>query len=378
MQPTNPTAEALSLCVAAKLPVLLWGNPGSGKTSMVQAMVDHIRSSTGRTVDDYAFETVIASLHEPSDFNGLPVVQGDVTRFVPPEWALRVAKAGDGIVFFDELTTAPASTQAALLRVVFERVVGSIHLDNVTFIAAANPIETSAGGWELSAPLANRFIHLDWTPKVDDVISGFTSGFEPPALPDLPETFEQTPLAIGLVTGFLAAQPRHLLAPPTNPADASRGWPSPRSWDMTIRMLSAVETVNASDNVRNQILIGTVGEGVATELITYIGEADLPNPEDLLKDPSSFVLPPRGDQRYVVFYAVAAAAAGNPTPERCYAAWEILGMGVQQDKSVVDIAAMAAQTLAKVNPDNMRAHPAIREFIPILKKSGLWSGMIDT
>ena len=53
--------------------------------------------------------------------------------------------------------------QAALLRVVLERVVGDLELPaDVAVVAAANPPEQAADGWDLSAPLANRFCHLEW------------------------------------------------------------------------------------------------------------------------------------------------------------------------------------------------------------------------
>src|SRR5689334_24270832 len=80
-------------------------------------------------------ETVIASSREPSDFAGLPIVVGGEVRFAPPAWARRLAEAGRGLLFLDELSTAPPAVQAALLRVVLERAVGdrkSTRLNPVT------------------------------------------------------------------------------------------------------------------------------------------------------------------------------------------------------------------------------------------------------
>ena len=45
----------------------------------------------------------------------------------------------------------------ALLRVVLERTVGDLTLPHdVAIVAAANPPEQAADGWDLSPPLANR------------------------------------------------------------------------------------------------------------------------------------------------------------------------------------------------------------------------------
>ncbi|MPY96333.1 MAG: AAA domain-containing protein, partial [Acidimicrobiia bacterium] len=145
----------MGIAVAAGVPVLLWGAPGTGKTSALRAMA----GAAGLPC-----EVVIASIREPSDFAGLPiVVDGDV-RFAPPAWARRLAEAGEGLLFLDELSTTPPAVQAALLRVVLERVVGDLALpEAVAVVAAANPPEQAADGWDLSPPLANRFCHLDGT-----------------------------------------------------------------------------------------------------------------------------------------------------------------------------------------------------------------------
>src|SRR6201997_3904781 len=150
----NVAAEALGVAVAARVPVLLWGAPGTGKTSAIRAMAEAM---------NLPCETVIASIREPSDFAGLPVITDGTVHFAPPRWAQRLAAAGTGILFLDELSTAPPAVQAALLRVVLERTVGDLTLpDDVAVVAAANPPEQAADGWDLSAPLANRLCPPAW------------------------------------------------------------------------------------------------------------------------------------------------------------------------------------------------------------------------
>jgi hypothetical protein len=62
------------------------------------------------------------------------------------------------VIFLDELTTT------ALLRAVVDRALGDLQLDpsRVMIIAAANPSDQAAGGWELAAPLTNRFLHASF------------------------------------------------------------------------------------------------------------------------------------------------------------------------------------------------------------------------
>src|SRR5262249_29844746 len=67
-------------------------------------------------------------------------------------WARRLTETGYGLLFLDELTTAPPAVQAAMLRVVLERAVGDVELPAaVRVVAAANPAGQAADGWELAS-----------------------------------------------------------------------------------------------------------------------------------------------------------------------------------------------------------------------------------
>src|SRR5436190_7776404 len=197
----DTATAALGTAVAARVPVLLWGAPGTGKTSAIRAMA----AAAG-----WACETVIASIREPSDFAGLPIVVDGGVRFAAPAWARQLAAAqGAGLLFLDEISTAPPAVQAALLRVVLERVVGDLELpEEIAVVAAANPPEQAADGWDLSAPLANRFCHLQWTVDPNAVAEGMAAGFPAPRVPRLPDDWEERlGASMGLVAAFLHVRP---------------------------------------------------------------------------------------------------------------------------------------------------------------------------
>src|SRR5215470_7347151 len=92
MENQAAVVEALGVAIAARVPVLLWGAPGTGKTSVIRSLAEQA---------GWPCETVIASIREPSDFAGLPIVVDGRVDFAPPRWAVRLADAGHGVAFFD-------------------------------------------------------------------------------------------------------------------------------------------------------------------------------------------------------------------------------------------------------------------------------------
>jgi len=360
-QIVTTTSDALGIAVAARVPVLLWGAPGTGKTATIRAMAAAL---------GWPCETVIASIREPSDFAGLPiVVDGDV-RFAPPAWARRLAGTGRGLLFLDELSTAPPAVQAALLRVVLERVVGDLALpDGIALVAAANPPEQAADGWDLSAPLANRLCHLAWDIDPRVVADGLAGGFTAPVVPQLPDGWDADQgLAQALVGAFLQVRPALACAPPSDATSAGRGWPSPRTWEMAARLWAASGAAAATSETRAVLVAGAVGDGAAAEFLAWMQEMDLPDPEAVLADPDSFTLPHRSDRAYAAVAAVAAVVAAHPTPERWAAGWRVLGIAARR---APDVAAVGARSLARCRPAGVPLPEEVRLFAPALREAGL-------
>ncbi|WP_327251980.1 AAA family ATPase [Streptomyces sp. NBC_01244] len=347
--------EALTLAVAADLPVLLWGEPGIGKTAALTQLAASL---------DLPLTTVIASVHEPSDFSGLPIVGDDPAEqgvpMAPPDWAVRLVRAGRGLLFLDELSTAPPAVQAALLRLVLERRIGALRLPpEVRIVAAANPRSSAADGWELSPPLANRFVHLQWTHDHDVVVRGLGGTWPRATLPRLdPERLpEAVDFARRAVCGLLAARPKLVHRLPSGETRRGGPWPSPRSWEMTLCLIAFATAAGSSRDVLSLLVRGTVGDGPGLELLASLDRMDLPDPEALLADPAAAVLPERGDLRQAVLDGVVEAVRGRPEKSRWDAAWALLARALET--GAPDLVVVPASTLAALRREGWEVPAAI-------------------
>jgi MoxR-like ATPase len=369
--------DALLLAIETNTPVILVGPPGVGKTSTLYQLAK---------VNDAHLEVVIASLRDPTDFAGLPIKvvrpnEDPSVYLAPPRWARNLKKAAEegqpAWLLIDEASTAAPATQAALLRVVLDRVVGDLTLPpEVRMLLAANPAEQAAGGWDIAPPLANRLFWLPFTTTATAWTDGILNDFRGQKTRiALPKDWENTiPLKRALIAGYIrAAGTEALLSVPKDENKASGPWPSPRTWTMAMRLLAAREAAGLDEDLDTALLTGSVGEAQAIQFFEWLRAQDLPNPEDLLADPDSFELPGRGDLVYTVLNSVVGAAIADLTPARWEAAWKILASAAQQGST--DVAAAAARTLAAQHrPDLPPAHEWVKPFVPMLVEAGLIRG----
>jgi MoxR-like ATPase len=362
--------QALGICVSARIPVLLWGNPGEGKTAVVESAREH----------GWAVETVIISQSEPSDFAGLPVVGADGSvHLAPPAWARRLAEhPGPSIAFLDEFSQAAPALQAAALRPLTHYEVGSLKLpDTVSFVAAANPADVAAAGWELAAPTASRFVHLQWGMPYEVFSEGIVTG-NWPAMPvyEIPRRYEAT-LALErvLVSGFLQVRSSQLSAIPANPAERGGAFPTPRTWDYASRLAALARAVDADDAVRQAVVAGCVGPSAAHEYLRWVEAQDLADPEHLLAVPElADFRGMRADRIFVTLQAVLSAVARETTKERWVAAIELCSLAAKHGGIDPAVPAVRALMRPGLRPDGTPVPASIKVFAPALIMAGLLPG----
>lgn len=357
--------QALATALAANIPVILWGAPGVGKTSVVEQIADH---------HDWHLETVIASISDPTDFKGMPREDAGRTVFSPPSWATEIHERGGGVVFLDEISTAPPSVQAALLRPVLSRVVGDLALPASTrFVAAANPPQIAADGWDLSAPLANRFVHLQWEVPAAVISDGLLYGFDPVEVPDVHDDIVGARLAESQlrIGAFLRARPELAHSMPKATADQGVAWPSPRSWETAAQVLAHGDAAGVTQGALNMLLAGAVGPSAAREYLSWERHLDLPDIEAALAAGGRIKLPTTADRIVAVCGGLVAAVVDDPTRKRCEAA--VNGVLVRVcDAGHADLATVALRRMSEPVRDSgaVLSPAAVTHFAQLLDRMG--------
>ena len=133
---------------------------------------------------------------------------------------------------------------------------------------------------------------------------------------------------------FIAHFPALLAAYPKDPAKASQPFPSPRSWTNVVKLLAAADSVDADEEVKSTLIYGCVGQEAGTQFLSWLSQQDLPDPEGLLRDPSSLKLPLRGDLACAIVASVLGRVQQHNTPERWEAARDVLEVAFGQSQEI--------------------------------------------
>lgn len=247
-------SKSLEKLIEAQIPVFVWGSPGIGKSSIIkQIAVDK----------GLAFVDLRLSLLDPTDLKGIPFFDKDNHEAV---WASPnfLPKEADskGILFLDEINTAPPSVQASAYQLVLDRKVGDYELPKGWSIVAAGNHESDRGVvYRMPPPLANRFVHLSMEVSFEDW-KGWAYDNE----------------IDSSIIAFLHYDESKLFD--FDPSKNQKSFPTPRSWEYVHKILaSELEAVLLMD-----IISGAVGNESATAFMSFRKVMNrLPNIERLLE-----------------------------------------------------------------------------------------------
>lgn len=290
--------EIIYIAEKTKSSVIIWGEAGIGKTQLIKNLA-MIRNLTANGIDPndskalkkvdidaleekYPIRILIGATIEPSELVGLPALEtvttksgitAPVTRNTMPSWAYDLIEAGQGILFLDELNSAPPAVQAAELSLLQGRMVGQYKLpDDVLIIAAANPTDIAVNGWNLPSPLSNRLLHIHMEPNVDDFLEGFRIGWGE----------DISIIERGLrknIADFLTRNQTLIQTRPKNDIEGGKAWASRRSWDNAAKNMALTGDIQTQE----MILTGYVGLEASQSYFIHRTTAALPSVNEVLE-----------------------------------------------------------------------------------------------
>jgi len=370
------------------LPILFWGKPGIGKSAIIEQIA---------RAHDLPCEILSPGERGEGAFGVTPMPDADgYISYPPPRWVEQFmvetikgkTTGGRGFLFVDELTTAPPAIQSALLGLLLKkRIGGAVLPGGVRIVGAANAVADAAGGWDLAPPVANRLGHIDWeAPNESEWSEWLMSEVDSDHAPTEPAAQLEARVmqawpnawakARGLVAGFVRRVPNALhKQPPSGHPDASRAWPSHRSWEFATRAIASGIVHNLSEADGDTLAASFVGAGVIGELIEYRNQADLPDPVDLLDGKVKFAPDfKRLDRTYAVLGATTAivmsgvaAAGGAAEVKKDKVTFRRLGVLVdllnETAEGAVDLVWSSAKALA-----NAGVHDITPESAKLLKR----------
>lgn len=248
---TNLITTIKSL-VEQKVPTFLWGAPGIGKSSIV----NQIASDMG-----ICFIDLRLALMDPTDLKGIPFYdkESHTALWAPPAF---LPRDGEGILFLDELNSAPPSVQASAYQLILDRKVGEYELPEGWAIVAAGNREGDRGvTYRMPSPLANRFVHFEMEVDVQDWrLWAYKKGLDE------------------RVISYISYRSEHLFT--FDAKSDIKSFATPRSWEYVNKILKSTIT----KELLLDTISGAVGRDVAVSFLSFAKVMNkLPDIENILK-----------------------------------------------------------------------------------------------
>ncbi len=273
--------ETLLKAMKARLPVLIKGAPGIGKSDIVAQVAAELK------MDLIISHPVVC---DPTDFKGLPGIVDGEAEFLPFGDLRQLMEAKKPtIALLDDLGQAPAVVQAAAMQLILARKVNSHDISKkVVFVAATNRRQDRAGVTGILEPVKSRFA------TIIELTADAKEWVEWALHNDMPAE----------LIGFVNFRPTLL-----NKGEATAdivNHSCPRTMAYAGKLIDA--------GLANlEVLTGALGEGVATELVGFLRIwENLPSIDAILLDPKGVDVP---KDEPAALYAIAAALVEKATKD---------------------------------------------------------------
>lgn len=329
-------ARAIDTMHCAGKTVMLWSDPGMGKTSFVTKTLagrDTVTYPDGTTHPVAHSLTIIPAAMDTGDLLGIPTLNDlhahpsavaatpaayntstmtpadsanqapegwhrlTATEFATPSWALEAnshAAYGLTYVLVDEFPAADMRVHNIFLNVIEDmRLPNGFRLHpNVKFVLAGNMNRSGVRGMtELSSAMTSRIAHFDMEPDLKDWSRGITAGFSldvaayTPVVHEADTESERRGKATAQVVSFLDSNPALYNPSSSNTkVDRTRGWYNPRTWANAIEILALTEGVDHTE--RMNMVEALVGNEARVRLSDHLTHLHIPTADEMIKDPS--------------------------------------------------------------------------------------------
>jgi len=275
--------KSLRALVAQKVPTFLWGAPGIGKSSIVKEIAKS---------RDVGFIDLRLALMDPTDLKGIPFYdkESHTALWAPPAF---LPSEGEGILFLDELNSAPPAVQSSAYQLILDRRVGEYILPDGWAIVAAGNREGDRGvTYRMPAPLANRFVHFELEVSVDD--------------------WREWAYRVGVdsrIIAYISYKNEHLFT--FDAKKETKSFATPRSWEYVANILKS----NIEPSLLLDTIAGAVGRDVAVGFLSFLRVMErLPNIEAILQAKESSYSD-EVDVLYALSSGVVSAYLQNPSQE---------------------------------------------------------------
>jgi hypothetical protein len=313
------------------VPVMLWGPPGVGKSSLIAAVA---RRRNVRLVD------VRLAQMEPTDLRGIPFRSGEDVQWAIPAMLPRAERDGaSGILFLDELTSALPTVTASAYQLILDRRLGEYAVPpGWAIFAAGNRIGDRGVMFHMPAPLANRFCHYELDTDLDDWIAwAFTADVD------------------ARIIAFIRFRPDQLLN--FDPTRQLFAYPTPRSWWYASE---ALKKFGDLPELLHEAVTAAVGEPAALAFAAWLRHIDhLPSPADVLAGRVERV-PAPVDLQYALAGALVQHVLRSPEPEQSTAVTALLNAARRFPSR--EIGLMLVSDLSRMLDRPLIGLPAFRDW----------------
>jgi len=266
-------------------PVFMWGQPGGGKSSIVEQLADEL---------DAVLCDIRLSMYDSVDLRGIPTADAGATVWNLPATLPFVGNDNFPddkliILFFDEITGGNnPGVQAPCYQIINDRRCGEHVLKpNVRIVAASNRDGDRGVQSRMALPLANRGTHIELITDVD-------------------ASCEYAQISGWPMEWVAFIQFRKPLLSTFDPAKPDKTFATPRTWDKAMKYYADTTMTHRTKQIA---MAGAVGDGAAAEFWGFVDvwakvKDYMPR---ILKDPETVELPDEPSMTYAITVAVSGS-----------------------------------------------------------------------